>query len=316
VGRRAAAVLLAALAVAPGSAAHAAAPPRTARVVLTTGTRIEWTGVTGVKLTIPRDAQLHPGYGARLYLRGGTYAAVRLGHVGDCGGGRRCGGTSLSIDYTRATAKAFPNGFGPGGDHIAYTTDSGHYPAAVWDLYLFTDGHATLEFDQTGLETRKQAFTAAGRVRGTYRRLPEFCGVPEHCSPATGYYGRARTGGAYGDVGRYGIAEGWVANFSTADPWVPQSHGIRTCAYRVPQDERGPAERNHPLGCDLHPGYADADAVNYVSFGSPQYSAVSRGMGVSDATGRVYMGFDVTTAHDLSGAVYEAYGAWYEYGVR
>lgn len=319
--RRAATAALAVLAVlaatAPG--AVAAAPPRTTHAVLTTGTRIEWTGVTGLRLTVAEGARLPAVYGALLYLRGGTYAGARLVWTGTCdeATGERCSATVMEMDYTHRMRGHFNFGAPPGSgrDHVGHVSNSGRLPSGTLDLYLFTDGRASLVFDDTGLARRAQAFTAAGRVRATFRKLPEFCGT-DHCSPGSGYAGRAHTGGAYGDVGRWGKADGWVANYSTSKEWVPNSHGVRGCAYTAAPDATGVPERDHPLGCDLNPEYVDGWTMNYATFGSPQYSGVWRDMGTFDTRGRVYMGFIVSTAHDKSEAIQEAYGLWWEHGIR
>jgi len=308
----AAAALAMGLVAAP--AAHASTPPRATGAVLTTGTRIEWTGVKGFRLRVPPGgAKIPPEYGALLTLRGGTYAGVRWTREATCDS--PCAGVSVSLDYTRGLARSFFRGYPRGRDHNAWITNEGGLAAGVWDVYLFTDGAATLELDATGLPRQPRAWTASGRVRGTFRALPRTCGYSP-CTAGDGYAGRAWTGGATGDVGRLGIADGFVAHYSTSPQWVPQSHSLRGCAYAEQPADTGDAATDHPLGCDaVENGGQSLWAYDYAVWGTPLYAGVIRDMGIHGAHGRVYLGFQVSNAHDLSAPEFEAYGLWYELGI-
>jgi hypothetical protein len=309
--RRALLVALVALAAMPASGTASGAPPRAAAAVLTTGTRIQWTGVTGMRLTLPSEVRL-PEYAARLTLRGGTFAAVRWRYTGACYDGP-CS-HSGRIEYSRGIAQRFYAGASPGTDHVTTITDDGRLAAGVWDLYLFTDGAATLVFDQTGLPARPRAWTASGRVKGSFRALPTTCGY-DGCTAGAGYAGRVRAGGATGDVGRLGAANVVVAHYSRHSLPILNSHGARGCAYRQSPDDTGDAASDHPYGCDLDEGNV-AWPYNYVAFGSPTNGGVIVGNALHRTSGRVYLGFVTSSAHDVSLPTVEAWGVWYEYGVR
>lgn len=309
---RTVAVALVALAAAAPGAGAGAAPPRASGAVLTTGTRIEWTGVKGFRLALPDDIRL-PDYVARLTLRGGSFAAVRMAYPRGCARGH-CGYNG-GIDYTRDVGAHFYPGRPAGTNHLAHVTDYGRVSAGTWDLYLFTDGVASITFDDTGgLPVRPRAWTAAGRVHGSARRLASTCDTGP-CASVGGQQGRMRGGGAYGDTGRYGAAVVFVAHYSRSAVWVPNSHSTRGCAYRAPRDH-GKPEDDHPLGCDV----VEPDAVwpyNYVVWsGWPQWSGVARGSAIYNATGPVYLGFQLSSPHDLSQPAWESYALWHEYAIR
>ncbi|HEX8004365.1 MAG TPA: hypothetical protein VF519_16890 [Mycobacteriales bacterium] len=313
-GRRLSALALALAAACPAGAAASAAPPRAAEAELTTGTSIRWTGVSGIRLRVPDVAHLPDDYGALLTVRGGTFAAVRISLGGACRA-VDCAGVNVSFDYTRDMARYGYRGYPPGKDHLAVVTNDGRIAAGVWQVYLFTDGVATLTFDSTGLRTRRQAVTAAGRVHGSFRRLAVTCGY-DHCTTSNGYAGRVWTGGGYGDVGRYGSADGFVAYYQTSDEYVPEQVGMRGCGYQARPEDTGDPAKDHPLGCD--PLDDDGQSYwpsRYTATGLPLYTMVLWGLGRDGMHGRAYLGWHAHTAHDLAKPVLEAWGVWFEYGV-
>lgn len=311
--RRIVALALAALAVSSVSAGASAAPPRAREAVLTTGTRIEWTGVTGMRLTFPREVRL-PNYAARLTVRGGTYASVWWAKSVRCFDGKPCGASGW-IQYSHDLARHFYDGYAPGTGHFSVVTNHGRLSAGVWDLYLLTDGKATLVFDDTGLPKKERAWTAAGRVKGSFQRLPTTCGYSQ-CTARDGYAGRARTGGAYGDVGRLGQAHMFVAHYSRHAVPVPNTHHARGCAYLQGPGHTGDPVRDYPAGCEVVTTTEWPWPYNYAASGNPIDTGMIRTHGTYAVSGRVYLGFVVSNAHDVSLPMSEAWGVWYEFGIR
>lgn len=299
--------LCAALSGAPAVTAAPAAP------VLTTGTTITWTGNTGMLLTIPPQTTL-PSYGARLFLRGGSYAVVRYKPRGTCPE-HRCE-ISGYLDYTRALAGLYGSmGGGPGADHRA-GVGSGPRPPGVYEVYLFTDGEATLVFDRTGQPRVPRTHRPRGKIAGGVVPLPVTC-VNGPCAP-DGYAGRLQAGGVTVDVGRLGNVDYLVGSRDTA-PLVPaQSHSVRGC---FDFTETDPA--THPLGCDAASVGGDAafyEGYNTASFVAGSATPIRGGMVSTDSTwavsGKVYVGHQRFTAHDLGARQAVAYATWLTFGVH
>jgi hypothetical protein len=301
---------LAVLAAGGPTAAATPTPPAAREGVLATGTRIEWTGVKGFRLVVPRDAML-PEYGAHLVVHRGTYAVVRWRYAGSCAPSR-CW-VSGHLDYTRGMARVFDRGDPPGEDHMSRGAHD-LLPRGTWDLYLMTDGAASLTFDVTGLPARPRTWTAAGRISARVVPLPATCSTTA-CKATTGYAGRIRSGGATWSLSRLGQADLVVARYDRSDLPVPQVHAVRACVYpRVAGPRASPAESDHPTGCDLDP----TDVAATFNFGMTLVPAGGRVAADTNplATGPVYLGFVVGSAQDVTEPVYEAYGVWLEFGIR
>jgi hypothetical protein len=302
-GRLRLALLAATVAVAavPAGAA-AAAPPSVTSVVLTSRTAISWTGAKGLRLVVPDDVDLPP-YGARLTLRGGSYAFVRI-VIGLCDTGERC--MKGGIEYTRAMAPYSPSVYGPGGDHFAHIAGDNLRPSG-YELYLFTDGAATLTFDRTGLPARPNAVTAGGRVRGTVHELPVQCAAPA-CTRTDGHANRLVYGGEAGDVGASGNAGLVLGAYDhpTAAGWVSNERHDRVCTY--PRHSKDPTPPHSDTGCEM--------TDPYVMVGGGGGNARQTAYENPAARGTVWVGYQLTQAHDLGDPVTFAYGVWFTYGFR
>lgn len=306
-GRRRLAVLILIAALAPAAPSLAAAP---AVPVLATGTSITWTGAAGTLLSVPTTTTL-PDYGARLTVRGGTYAVVRMSPRADCRPAPRCP-VEFFLDYTRALA-ARHGSRGP--DYATYARiGNGVLRPAVWETYLLTDGTATLTFDRTDAPGRGRAHRARGRVNAALVPLPVTCSGPA-CGPQ-GQAGRFRYGGVTLDAGPLGNVDYLVASWSSK-PSVPQAvTGVRGCLSTTEPD---PAA--HPLGCDT--ATTDPSGASYAALGTAELVAYSAGTTAAVRTdaaryarGPTYVGHQVVTAHDASAPVTEAYAVRLTYGIR
>jgi hypothetical protein len=262
-------------------------------------------------LTIAPGTTL-PRYGARLFLRGGSYAVVRYKPRGTCPE-HRCE-ISGYLDYAPALAHLYGSmGDGPGADHRA-SVGIGTRPPGVYEFYLFTDGEATLVFDQTGQRRAPRTYRPHGRITGGVVPLPVNC-INGPCAPA-GYAGRLHTGGVTVDVGHLGNVDYLVGSVDGSSAPV-QSHSVRGC---FDLTETDPA--THPLGCDAaSPGgdnavYEGYNTAAFVAGAAP----IRGGMVSTDSTwavsGKVYVGHQLFTAHDLAAPHSVAYATWLTFGIR
>jgi hypothetical protein len=311
-GRRRAlvAVLAVLLLAAPATAAPAPAAVRDVR--LTDGLTVTWTGVKGLRLHVPTTVHL-PRHGARLTVRGGTYAIVRYARAAVCDG-QPCPVIGFLDHHARV-----PYPGAPGLDHLAAIGDGGFKGA--YDLYLFTDGEATLAFDGTDAPRQRQRVRPARRVRGGVLELPLTC--PAGCTTE-----RLRAGGIEVDVGASGATFASVAIHEDAPSVVPaglptpQSHPMRVCLYPWgPEGQASPHAADHPLGCDATTGttgdaYRDAAGVGSLTLsGGPNSGFSARTDADNYASGLRYLGFQAGTAHDLTAPDVFAYGVWLTYGL-
>ena len=320
-------VVAAALALAAGFApAATAAPPSAVNATLTEGLRVQWRGNAGIRLRVPQTVRL-PAYGARLTVRDGSYAFARWRRV-SCPGGPCV--PMGNIDWVRGADERLGNWAGPGTDHLAATIDYGTLRAGTWEWYLFTDGIATLTFDDLGLPEIRQTFTAAGRVRARVAPLTTRCAAPA-CTPDAGYRGRLRVGGDAWDVGAAGSTDVLALSFD-AQPYLhplapaptPQGHAVAACTYPVSYDDtRSARPEDHPMGCDslldknengLVVDVGEAlFPVELVPTGNSMRATWS---GNQYAHGLVYQGFMLGSLHDVTRPVQIAYGIWYSHGIR
>lgn len=303
----------------PASAAMAA-PPGTARgAALTNGLSLTWTGTRGFLLTVPARTQL-PTYGARLRLRGGTYALVRWSR--DCTPRDSCPLVGW-LDYHRDMAPFTGGDAADGTDHDVRIGDGGLAPG-VHSFYLFTDGTATLTFDAPSRPRGLRTMRPIGRVTGGVIAFTAACPTVG-CTSRDGYGGRLRFGGAAVNVGRAGATDVSVGSFDRAAPPAadyPQPHPGRPCVYpALPGDPTSTDPADHPFGCDVTG--ADADTLVRAVRGTAglaaralPHRAVWTTDGNTAASGPVYLGFQAGTGHDLADPVVVAYGVWLTYGVR
>ncbi|MGH2753234.1 MAG: hypothetical protein ACRDLB_02270 [Actinomycetota bacterium] len=193
------------------------------------------------------------------------------------------------------------------------------------ELYLMTDGEATLTLKPRGMRGRA-TYVAGGRIIGAVAELPATCPTIG-CDPQSGYGERRyRVGGKTVDLGRLGFSS-VVAYSVTADDEVVQnqSQQVRACHYPNPADKgASPKAADHPWGCDpLGQPLTDPDAVrvsalqtfNQVYTGLGPASGVKVWEWLPGGKGRKYLGYHVGWAGP-SDAKTGAYGIWYRYGIH
>lgn len=294
---------------------------------LSTGTAITWTGAKGFLLHVPADTHV-PTYGARLFVRGGVSAFVRYRRYQPGCTPSTCGWTLGELTRTRATARmARQPEVGPGTDHHAWFGAERLLERGTYEFYLFTEGEATLLFDRTELPRAPRAYRATGRVRGAAQRIPARCGaLPLACDPAAGYGGRLLYGGVQVSVGAAGSVEHFVASVDEAGlpTWqYPQSHAVRGCVHPAwPTDRTSADPADHPWGCPMYDA-EDAELtsshllqVGYMAVpAAPLFNGYTVGQRNGAAAGKAYVGFQASTAHDVSKPNVEAWAVWFTYGI-
>ena len=329
--RRSRAVLVVCLAAALATGAPAvAAPPRVANGVLRGVTTITWSGAAGIRLRVPRTVTIEES-GYRLTQRGARFMFVRMMPVSqlrECQKRQPCSATAL--DWLADLAEtgghlAAPPPYDPGADHFASLWDPPTVPAGGWDLYLFTDGVATLEIRPKGLSGRA-AYRAGGGVTGRAKRMPARCPVGP-CDPRKGVGGVYAFGGETYDVGPIGYAQ--AVAYVQKEPRFTAAIGhqqpmvARACPYPSQYDFDASREpEDHPYGCDPLPEHPE----NSGEWSLGTFNQVSTGgkamfFGDALASGRTYLGYQAGTK-DLYAATgdpparYGGYGVWFRYGIR
>ena len=302
---------------------HAHAVPRAVPAVrgdLAGVTSITWRGTAGFLLNVPKRVDLPAADGPRLYVRGGTYAFVRLVADGLCDPRlpRYC--FAHQVSYTRDIGAHFYRGQPPGFARDAHLGNPPGLERGTWQLYLFTDGVATLELRPSRLSGQR-SYDARGHVDGGVRPLPTSC--PTAGCDADGYAGgRYVFGGASRSVGRLGYVESLAYSIDRTSYPVPgvgvpvvQPHPVHVCTYS--------GGHAHPLGCDV-PGtrqetlvYDTDDAVNEVVLAAFGQSGLMARIFSTDVTGDAYAGYRAGYVTDVpTDSVTAGYGIWFAYGIR
>ena len=319
----------------PG-AADAARP--VASGMLAGDTTITWRGNAGIVLRVPRTVSL-PKKAMKLYVQGGTYAFVRMyGHKSEypacvplC--------TMRALSYIRAMAdlpiyedSLVGKPSAPGDDHFTtYNTD----PPTLdrmnqLEVYLFTDGVATLKLRPTGLGGRV-SYAAGGRVKATARKLPATCVTPAGglCDPkGDGYAGAVTYGGMRQDIGPGGGVADVIAfqrNKREPDPNddTNQLNGIRVCLQPGPFQGFSSADpAYYPFGCN--PTYNDSPDGSPAGTVQSVFDEMGSSPGVNvaawdfshfqNAFDSQYIGWRAVHG-GLPGGVRAAYGVWIPAGI-
>ena len=252
-----------------------------------------------------------------LFVRGGSFAFVRMrlpdkpSACGDCAKG--------ALTFIRELA-ARKYGHDPsiarrGLDHET-SVGTLHSNAGTVEMYLFTDGAASLTLDIPALRGSRRV-RAGGKIRGQVRRLPLRCVAAGGCDQPYAGNG-SRGGGAVYDVGKLGHAEGWAMSHQST-PRSGQSlyNAARVChspGYASP--DSSPEPRDHPTGCDVVPSSASDQSTaveNINSVGGPDSGTVMA-YWRNNARGRAYVGAMVTY-HGTNAATQRAWGLWYANGI-
>lgn len=308
--RRAAACALALLAVCGWPVEAAPAPARKVVTADLKGTTtVTWSGNAAIRLRVPKDTQV-PASSYRLTLRTGRYVSVRAFENPQPIGCERdlrmkwC--AVVWLDWLRDLAETSGHGLAaadPQRDFLVGVNDPPVVRRGMWDLYLFTDGRATLEITARGVPGRA-AYVAGGRFTGRAVQVKGPCRAASCLSGPL--FADQRYGGASFDVGRLGFAQaltyGAVEDHEVAPGTGPaQSFALRACQYpskAAPEASADPSA--HPLGCDSVPMATPGDtvlgSVDEVGSAAPAMGRAVYGAGTTDARGRVYLGIRATSA--------------------
>lgn len=309
------------LALASGAAAtpsSAATPPRAARGILGAQTTLTWSGTAAIRLSVAH-ATRYAGGDVDLIVRGGTYAFVRLMQPYQPGCpdeyGPRC--ATDRVNWLRGFHDK-ETGLPEGRRHEAAFAEPPVLPTPYLDVFLFTDGRATLTIRTTSL-TGHTAYTPAARIHGKVSLLGATC-IPLDCSTSQGRTDGAAYGGATYDLGGPGWAEALVMH--TAD--VPEDtkaevQAVAPCLYPNPSDHTAPSDpAAHPYGCtdtrnaDAVKVSTWATAAGFANTANAQAGAVYEDLPWSGATGKQYIGFQ-TVGAGPSPAHTAAYGIWFRF---
>lgn len=174
-------------------ASAATTPVRATSGVLAATTQITWSGKAGIALTVPSATSLRAEDMA-LHVTRGNYAYVRaFGRPKGCRGITEpfpskayCADYTASVDYLKAWSDGVrdPNAApDPADGAQVLTADPPQLQVGALDLYLFTDGEATLTLTSARGSGRR-AYRAAAPVSGPgVVTLPLICGNPLCGSP-------------------------------------------------------------------------------------------------------------------------------------
>ena len=213
-------------------------------------TIIHATGITGMMLRLPSAVEL-PTIGLNISLAPGTtYGRAVFRHEeywdnrfpGICD---FCFGSGIEyIPEAMGNSPSIKNCQSPPSDHCAY--DEG-----LVEIYIITNGSATLTIDLLGLEGTTE-LTATGAVDGYLDRLPVNCAPLPDCTNFA--YGHVRREIGVGKPGQVQVASWAVipSRFSPA-PSVQNlgSVSAMACAYPGYWDPEGsPEPADHSMGCD------------------------------------------------------------------
>ena len=312
-GARVALSSLVALALFAGAAPVSAATPP----ALAGTTRITASGSRGAILTVPRAVALDASR-ATLSVTGGSYAFAAVVPAAGCSGITCVVFPIWSFPSLASAGPAFSQ-------PKAFPTPSA-LPAGRLDVYVVTDGKATLELRPKGLAG--SATVAATRpFSGTVRPLPSSCAAPAGCDAPTGYAGRIAYGGATSTVARTGgfaasVVVAAVALHETAGTTHAQNAFARACLYPW-YDYQGASANavDYPFGCrpvgdddnPRHQSNTNATLAVAQAAASPA-QGVLRITTYPQAAGPQYVGFQTAAAgHD--DPVRGAWGVWMSYGL-
>lgn len=319
--RRFTTVVVALLAVAGGAAtapSEAAGPPRAARGVLGARTTLTWSGTAAIRLSVAHATRYADG-DVDLVVRGGSYAFVRLMQPYQPGCpdqyGPRC--ATDRVNWIRGIHDQALAALPEGRRHEALFADPPVLPTPHLDVFLFTDGRATLTIRTTSLEGTT-AYAPAARVHGRVQLLPTTC-IPLDCGTPEGRTNGLAYGGAMFDLAGPGWAEAYVMHRAD-DTSAPSSqlHGVAPCLYPNPSDKSAPADpADHPYGCTDN---RNSDSVRVATWATaagfansnPTAAAVSQDLPWSGARGKQYIGFQALGAGPEASRT-TAYGIWFRF---
>ena len=305
------AVLAAAVAAPP---THAA--PRATRGRLTGDTTIVWSGTAGIVLDTKGTGSL-PQKQMTLTVKGGSFAFVSMfadPQPKACdteAPGAHCHGFHLAL-FPYAGEFVFDTR--PGHDHMTKSPPSSNIVNRRLNVYLMTDGTATLRLRPNGYSGRS-SYVAGGRIRGKAAKLPGSCDIACGSTPVSEFH----AGGAVFDYGR---APGHVITIAYTRADDMQGSGaanhplsVRTCFYPNPFDPDASADpASYPHGCDgptgADPLGATSGMVSSVTYGLGYYASWNS----ADRTGKQYVGFSAGAAR-LQEGVSAGYGVWFSYGI-
>ena len=305
--------------VTPG---HAAAPPLSARGVLGAETTLTWSGAAAIRLDVPKATQYRDG-DVDLWVSGATYAFVRF--VGpahpDCpqSVGPRC----IQDRVNWLAAVHGDGGYLTGPVSRRHEAAFGEPPlimAPRLDVYLFTDGKATLRIRTTSLRGRT-AYRPGARLHGKAVEIPQTC-VPLGCADQTGRSNGYTHGGMTFDLRGAGWADFYAINRADDRGTLPtngnQARAVTGCLFPNGDDPEASARAaDHPRGCDDAGGTTDATvrtAGHAFNLGSHVVvgGATSINMLWSGARGPQYIGFQGLSAGPGPSRAL-AYGIWFRY---
>lgn len=290
--------------------ASGAGPTRAARGRLAGDTTVQWRGVAGIRLDTKPGGRLTER-AITLDLRGGTYADVHLvpmpqpvGCVRDAGAPYCFSG---AVRHFRPLAALEPDQR-PGRANHYLLWDPPTLFAPRLDLYLFTDGVATLRIRETGYSGRT-SYVANGRVRGKALTLPATCpGVDCGASAVAG-------GGREFRAGSHAFAI--VLAYDLQPATLPAQPGtVRPCLYPNEYDGMAsPRAADHPTGCDA----VDTGSLDYARTGYVAGAHVGPGVAVyyveRDVSGPRYAGF-LAAGAAAPPARRGGWVVWFDYGIR
>jgi hypothetical protein len=290
-------------------------------------TTITWSGMAAIRLRVPRDVSLPAATAFRLTVRTGRYVSIRgfenpqpigckLDHETWC--------SVTWIDWLRDLEQTSGHGLNKDDPSRDFAFGEGAPPLIIkggWDLYLFTDGTATLEITAKGLAGRA-SYRAAGRFTGRAVHVRTGCALPQCLAGPV--YADHRTGGAAFDIGRMGFVQamtyGGAQNSTVAGAGTQEVFSLRTCMYpskAAPDASSDP--KAHPDGCDTVPASSVADStagtIDSVGSAGPTGGRILYTQAALEGHNRMYLGLRAAAVGYQPARIGGLF-VWIRYGIR
>jgi hypothetical protein len=318
--RRALTAALATLLLISGVASAARPAPQPSAVGALRGTTtVSFSGSTGIRLTVARATTLKDA-DVDLTVTRGTYAFVRAIQPAesecDHSVGRYC--MSYQFDWIKGFTDRVNSHVPPSRQHMAVGVDDGTVFGPTLDLYLFTDGQATVTFHTT--LPGSNGLKAGGRVRSLVASLPLTCTTP--CTDPGGTASGVRHAGVAFDLRGTGWAQSLVLTRNRDASGDNQARGADACLYPNPASPSVPSDPSrYPAGCGLPPGpdprtnvdmaYGAANLAEHFVLPSTANGAV---VYWTEASGKQYIGGRSLVAASQA-SVIQVFSVMFRYGI-
>ncbi|HSW37127.1 MAG TPA: hypothetical protein VLG37_02025 [Candidatus Saccharimonadales bacterium] len=294
------------------------------RAALAGRTAIQWSGLAGFELSVPKDVSTEPSDVTLNVASNTSYALISFVTVKN--GNRHVSG---SLVYERNYAQTTLVGDHPPGKDYWRNLPL-KLPKDDYELYMASDGQATLQLSAANIKGQKN-YRANGKIVAKAGLLSASCPTSNvGCDPKSGYGEDSRYsfGGRRENIKNQGIVWEWAyaGNAKGGSVLDRRPKTMTICGYA-----RELSDTNHPLGCDHDQRPIDitvnnlpielendvrdleGEAFTLTGSGGPEMS-----LAISGWPGLTYLGFRASTVglSEIQDARMGAYGFWYSYDIK